>query len=209
MQVVSIRGAKLPPVLDTPLVLLAESRAPATGGPAAAAANRSRQFHARLTFTVDPPLARGAGGSFNFTVGGRVLMGGNRNYADIVLQGAAAGSSGPAQISSLRLAVDKRHVGGFTPESVEGGPVPRPAPPADSWLLPGKPLTLDIYVDHNIIEVYALEGLARVTSRVYPSDEGAGWGLAAFGSASGDGGVILDADAWSMDNAWSGNSRLC
>ena len=205
-----MRQAKLPlSTANTPLVLLSESRIPATGGPSAAAANRSRQFHAQLAFTLAPPPARGAAGAFNFTVGARVLMGGSGDHADVTLEGTAAGSSGPAQISALRVTVDKRRVGGFTPRDVQGGRVPLPVPPAAAWLLPDKVLTLDHYVDHNIIEVYALGGLGRVTSRVYPADDGSGWGLAAFGSTSGANGVAVDADVWSMDNSWAGQPHLC
>lgn len=143
-------------------------------------------------------------------------MGGDGgDFVDIVLEGSSAGESsssdGQALISSLRVSVDKRRVGGFTPKDVEGGSVPRPVPPAAPWRLAAKVLTLDVYVDHNIIEVYAMGGLARVTSRVYPEDDGSGWGLAAFGSTSGVGrsNITLDADVWSMDNAWTGLPRLC
>ena len=138
-QIASVRQAKLPlSTANTPLVLLSESRIPATGGPSAAAANRSRQFHAQLAFTLAPPPARGAAGAFNFTVGARVLMGGSGDHADVTLEGTAAGSSGPAQISALRVTVDKRRVGGFTPRDVQGGRVPLPVPPAAAWLLPDK-----------------------------------------------------------------------
>lgn len=136
-----------------------------------------------------------------------------------------------AAINSLRIAVDKRKAGGFTQSIVEGGPVPLPgaflaaansansttpstAPGAAGetaqWFLPGKTLTLDVFVDHNILEVYALDGLGRVTSRVYPADEGIAWGLAVFGVLPGGGTAALkSAEVWSMDNAWVGSSPLC
>ena len=143
---------------------------------------------------------------------------------DVVLQGAAIpsiqqqqqGQAAAAVISTLRVAVDKRSTGGFTPQVEEGGPVPLPVDAEgdrstpSGWLLPDKQVVLDVFVDHSLIEVYAMDGLARVTSRIYPADETVSWGLAAYGSAMPRAGVRLAAaDIWSMDNAWTGQPPLC
>lgn len=191
--------------------MLPESRLAGNGLADAAVANRSRQFHANLVFTVTPPA--GATSGFNFTAAARLLTGGG-SYADVLLTGSAAVGNqqqGPV-ITALRFAVDKRKTGGFTPEVEEGGPVPLPIGPDGSpgWLLPSKQLTLDVFVDHSVVEAYAMDGLGRVTSRVYPADESAAWGLAAYGSAAPGGTLgLASADAWAMDNAWTGQPPLC
>jgi hypothetical protein len=215
-QILDTKARELPGP-DAPLVLLKDARLPQPPGAA-------RQFHARLAFTVTPPPAGtaaggGAGGPWNFTAGVRLLTGPS-SYADVLLEGTAAapapgvgGAQQPAPVvlTALRVAVDKRRTGGFTPAGVEGGPVPLPPPGArGAWVLPGKELTLDLFVDHSIVEVYALGGLGRVTSRIYPSDESTAWGLAAFGAASrGAGAALAGAQAWSLNNAWAGQPTLC
>jgi hypothetical protein len=205
VQVVNVRDARLPDAGGL-LPLLPEARVAADG----LAANRSRQFHARLAFKVSPP----AGGTFNFTSAARLLTGGG-SHVDILLQGATAvtGQEG-AVISSLRVAVDKRNTGGFTPQVEEGGPVPLPIKDdnraVSGWQLPATQLMLDMFVDHSLVEVYAMDGLARVTSRIYPADESVSWGLAAYGSAGPGATVSLAAaDVWAMDNAWAGQAPLC
>lgn len=208
------------------MLLNASSNAPksqAAGAPPAAAAAasdpRARQFEARLAFNISPP-AGGAGaaraGRFNFTAGARLLLGG-ASYADVLLRGTAeAGVAGAPQqwmrVTGLSVVVDKTHAGGFTPAALEGGPVPLPAGNSRGWWLPGQALALDLWVDHNLLEVYAMGGLARVTSRIYPADGRSAWGLAALGSAvpAGAGVVKLArADVWSLDNAFAGQPPLC
>lgn len=208
MQILSVRDARLPDAGQL-LTLFPESSLPSDG----LAANRSRQFHARLAFTISPP----AGGSFNFTSAARLFTGGG-THVDVLLQGAAS-PNGPGQaaaiINALRVAVDKNNTGGFTPQVQEGGPVPLPVKEdngtsASGWLLPQTQLTLDVFVDHSLVEVYAMDGLGRVSSRIYPADETVSWGLAAFGSAAPGGMVSLSAaDVWAMDNAWAGQETLC
>ncbi|KAI8462298.1 MAG: glycosyl hydrolase [Monoraphidium minutum] len=217
-KLVSLVDWPLPPS-SAPLVLLPEARLPPPAAAAAAGggnATRARQLEARLAFAVAP----GGGGAANFSVGLRLLVGGG-SYVDIRLDGAAAapGSTprGAPAVTALRVAVDKARAGGFTPAAAEGGPVPLPAPGAAgaagggaAWALPSKLLTLDVYVDHSVVEVYAMGGLARVTSRIYPADEAVAWGLAAFGAASGGGAAALrSAEVWSLDNAFAGQPPLC
>jgi len=231
-QVVAIKDKPLPPP-DSPLMLLQEPRASTPPSPSS---KHARQFHAQLAFAVQPPAAlqRNSGASnstFNFTVGVRLLTGGS-SHVDITLQGSAAAAAAAAAaadaqqqkqevvITALRVAVDKTRTGGYTPGVVEGGPVPLPVvartskQPAAAWELPEKLLTLDVFVDHSILEVYAMQGLGRVTSRIYPADELGGWGLAAFGVvtgvAAGGGSVLLkSADIWSLNNSWADQPPLC
>jgi hypothetical protein len=233
-QILDVKDQPLPSA-DAPLVLLEDARMPPS--PLAGSANASaRQFHARLAFTVPPPQA--GGGAFNFTVGARLLTGPS-SWVDVLLEGAAAPAraaaarpppppqqqqqqqqqqrqqqqqqqpgGAAAALTSLRVAVDKRHTGGFTPAAVEGGAVPLPA---GGWALPGRELALDLWLDHSVLEVYAMGGLARVTSRIYPSDESTSWGLAAFGAAAprGAGLALASAQAWALANAWAGQPALC
>jgi hypothetical protein len=76
---------------------------------------------------------------------------------------------------------------------IEGGPVPLPVGTNSAWSLPDQQLGLSIWVDHTVLEVYAMRGLARVTSRVYPEDNTADFGVAVFGggASSGSGGLLL------------------
>lgn len=209
---------------------------PSAAATAAANASRAhtRQLEVRLLFTVAPKAGSAAA---NFSVGARLLLGAGA-YVDITLAGTAAPSAGDAPqaghtqrqqqagqvISALSVSVQKAKVGGYTPATVEGGPVPLPvaAPPPLNpnvsgvttavvpWALPSKPLALDIWVDHSVLEVYAMQGLGRVTSRIYPADEAAAWGMSVFGSAAGGSVVSLKAaEVWSLDNAFAGQPPLC
>jgi hypothetical protein len=112
---------------------------------------------------------------------------------------------------------------------IEGGAVPLPVDNSSAWTLPNKQLGLSIWVDHTVLEVYALGGLARVTSRVYPEGDTADYGVAVFGGgpssgsagsgsssgvngalvlptggAGGGGGASVGADVqvWEVENMW-------
>jgi hypothetical protein len=85
---------------------------------------------------------------------------------------------------------------------------------SQAWLVPQQPLGLSVFVDHSVIEVYALGGLARVSSRIYPEGDDMAWGLAVWSNppslaVSGSGGsgegawdVVMNATVWEMQNAW-------
>jgi hypothetical protein len=65
------------------------------------------------------------------------------------------------------------------------------------------PIKLAVWVDHSLIEVFAMDGLARVSSRIYPGDDSVSWGLTAFVHGAGPAaGVGLEATVWELDNAW-------
>ena len=229
-QVLSTTNQTLPPS-GAPLVLLnATSMTTAAPDPRA----RQFEVRLSFTVGPLPGGALGVppAGRANFTVGARLLLG-QSSHVDIVLQGvadaAAAGTPQTGQqeqpqgqqqqqqrwmrVVNLSVAVDKTQAGGFTPAVTENGPVPLPVVlPVGSassggsadWWLPGRPLTLDVFVDHSVVEVYAMRGLARVTSRIYPADETSSWGLGVMGSVSGAGMAMLgSAELWSLDNAWA------
>lgn len=96
------------------------------------------------------------------------------------LPGATRGVAGRAADSEYALAelsvwVNRSAAGsGSNTTHAEGGPVPLPQQSA------AQPLSLSLWVDHSVLEVFALQGLARVTSRIYPSDDSAAWGVEAW-----------------------------
>lgn len=220
----------------------------AAGSNASAAAQpTARQFEVQLNFTLLPPGSSSSNASSNatsaatsgssqqqpgeFSTGLRILTG-NNTYVDVYLSGmlggsqsgganagsAAGSSAGSASIANLFVWVDRSHAGPATNTTfMEGGPVPLPV--NGTLLVPQDKLGLSVWVDHSVIEVYALGGLARVTSRIYPEDDTATWGLAVWAmppSAAGGGGatggargngagawsVKFDGSVWEMENAW-------
>lgn len=142
---------------------------------------------------------RGPGGivgsASEFAAGVRLELGSSR-YVDVFLKGAVT-SLAPASpgyaVTSLEMWVDKRQAGGATNTTyVEGGPVPVPPAPSPSfagdadggdagaWIAPDTPLTLSLWVDHGVLEAFAMRGLARVTSRIYPDGDDVAWGASAW-----------------------------
>lgn len=125
-----------------------------------------------------------------FRFGLRILTGGG-SYTDVYLNGTLAElssatgrsdeacSCGVGAIADLAVWVDRSNAGPATNTTfMEGGPVPLPV---DSVLrVPDAKLGLSVWIDHSVIEVYALGGLARVSSRIYPDDDNAAWGLAVW-----------------------------
>ncbi len=222
-----MKSKALPPA-DSPLVLVPEfsltRRANAAAQPPDP--NLARQFHAQLSFSIDVNSSGAGDGGFSFTVGARLLTGGG-SFVDVLLEGGGRAPSEDQQqpqrrgavLTSLRVGVDKRHAGGFTAPTVEGGPVPlavAAAPPgqepAAAWVLPEKLMTLDLFVDHSAVEVYAMGGLGRVAARLYPADEASSWGLAVHGAVkagAGGGATLQSGEVWSMDNAFAGQAPLC
>lgn len=190
-------------------MLLPESST-AAGAPAARS-GAARQFHARLQFSVAPKQGANA---LNFTVGARLLVGGG-GRVDFTLTGTAGGvpaaaAGGELPLSSLRLDVDRSAAGGMTPRVSEGGAVPLPVGNASAWVLPATALVLDLFVDHSVVEAYALQGLGRATARVYPAVDGVAWGLAVFGAVSGPADARLErGEVWSLGNAFAGQESLC
>lgn len=185
----------------------------------------ARQFEVQVSFTLTP-ASQAAGGSgsantsttataadpgvrnrFNlntsqeFAVGVRIEFG-NENYADAYLRGSLQDST----ITALSVWFDKSQAGNSTNTTfLEGGPVPLPADASQAWKVPAEPLQLSVWVDHNVVEVFAMKGLGRIASRVYPEDDSVAWGAFAWAvpPESGSGWqVAMDAEAWEMKSAW-------
>eukprot|EP00879_Flechtneria_rotunda_P010888 GHRR01011378.1.p1 GENE.GHRR01011378.1~~GHRR01011378.1.p1 ORF type:complete len:726 (+),score=212.30 GHRR01011378.1:2377-4554(+) len=149
-----------------------------------------------------------------FSTGVRILTG-NKTYTDVYMngtavserqQGLATGHRGSAQgndmsyiVNSLAVWVDRSNAGGATNVSfMEGGPIPLPI--NGIWQLPKQQLSLSVWVDHSILEVFAMGGLATVTSRIYPASDSVAWGLAAWAKQCGSA-------AWPSGNSRSTGSR--
>jgi hypothetical protein len=122
-----------------------------------------------------------------FAVGIRLLLSkpsdSYNRYVDIYLKGTVAQLPVHAapSVSGLSLWVDRSNAGPSSNTTYkEGGPVPLPVDTADAWLLPNQQLQLSVWVDHSVIEVFGMGGLARVTSRVYPDDDDVAWGVSSW-----------------------------
>lgn len=112
-------------------------------------------------------------------------------FVDVYLKGSVVqllGQQSPS-IKSLSVWVDRSHAGNSSNTTyVEGGPVPLPVSNTVNnsganvfnWLLPDQPLGLWVWIDHSVIEVFAMGGLARVTSRIYPGWDDVAWGLSTW-----------------------------
>lgn len=137
----------------------------------------------------------------DFAVGVRLEFG-NATYADAYLRGTLQDNI----ITNLSLWFDKSQAGGATNTTwLEGGPVPLPVDSTNAWKVPDQPLELSVWMDHGVVEIFALKGLGRLTSRVYPTDDSVAWGASAFvvPPESGEGwGTDLDAEAWEMKSTW-------
>lgn len=147
-----------------------------------------------------------------FEVGLSLLTGGKGTATRVLLNGTAmvtspsatstsseAGQPSPAGaqppqpgnviVLRLGLYVDRSHSGGMSSPTVQGGHVLVPV-----GGMPGSGLSLRVFVDRSIVEVYAMGGRATVTSRIYP--------LPPPEAITKEGQVV---DAWGMEvfGAWS------
>lgn len=167
-----------------------------------AASVLARQFEVQASFTLLPPGsastgnnkavteagARRTGSSIvqqpdEFAFGVRIELGGGK-FADAYIKGTVrslAPQSPAYAISSLSVWFDKRQVGVDTNTTyMEGGPVPLPVDNDKAWRVPDEPLQLSVWVDHGVVEIFAMQGLARITSRLYPADDSVAWGLSVW-----------------------------
>jgi hypothetical protein len=173
-------------------VQAAFSLSPSTGSSNSTATGNSTQAGVRDRFQLQAPG--------DFAVGVRLDFG-RSQYADAYLRGTVGGQT----LTNLSLWFDRSQAG---PQSnttwLEGGPVPLPVDASKAWQLPQEPLPLSVWVDHGVIEIFAMQGLGRLTSRVYPGGDDIAWGATAWvlPPEAGSWGAELDAQAWEMLSAW-------
>lgn len=161
----------------------------------------ARQFEVQATFTLLPPGSSSTGNKVSsesgtrrssnsivqqpdeFALGVRIELGGGK-YADAYIKGTVrslAPQSPAYAISSLSVWFDRIQAGpGTNTTFMEGGPVPLPVDQEKGWTAPDTPLELSVWVDHGVVEIFALKGLARLTSRLYPEDDSVAWGVSAW-----------------------------
>lgn len=140
----------------------------------------------------------GSSGALQFSVGATIDTG-HSNRAVVTLTGsAAADSAGQWVVLAADMWVDTSRVGGATQAGLWGGPVP--LPPAG---LPASDLQLRVFVDHSLVEAYALGGRQRTTVRMYPLDVGVSWGVALFSHVGGAGARAgANATVWELGSCW-------
>jgi len=161
----------------------------------------ARQFEVQAAFTLLPPGSSSTGNKVvteagqrrtgssivkqpdEFAFGVRIELG-NGRFADAYMKGTVrslAPQSPAYVISSLSVWFDRSQAGGDTNTTfLEGGPVPLPVNQDQAWTAPDTPLTMSVWVDHGVVEIYAMQGLARLTSRVYPNDDAVAWGTSVW-----------------------------
>jgi hypothetical protein len=174
------------------------------GSKLSAATVTARQFEVQAAFTLLPPGASSTGNKVaqesagqrrrsgsssivqqpdEFAFGVRIELGGGK-YADAFLKGTVrslAPQSPAYAISSLSVWFDRSQAGpGTNTTFMEGGPVPLPVDQGKAWTAPNTPLELSVWVDHGVVEIFAMKGLARLTSRIYPEDDSVAWGVSAW-----------------------------
>jgi hypothetical protein len=128
-------------------------------------------------------------------------------------------------VDLLEIVVDRTCSGGVSSPVEQGGPVDLPAggyparlPPDDSLDGGGGsegygsatsllPLDLAVWVDHSVIEAYALGGHGRVTSRIYPLDSHVAWGVIAWAKCEAAD-VKMQAEVHEVDSSSVWDSKI-
>ncbi|EIE20550.1 hypothetical protein COCSUDRAFT_67413 [Coccomyxa subellipsoidea C-169] len=153
-----------------------------------------RQTEIMAAFAV---AANGSqGGQQPFSIGIQ-LSTGQGTFTQITVNGTAAAiANGSLNIAQAGVYVDRSKSGGHTNTTTQGGPIPLPA---SGLSVPAA--TLRIFVDHSLLEVYALDGRGRVTSRIYPAGMEDSWNVSVFG-AFGAAPATVDASVWEMGSAF-------
>ncbi len=71
---------------------------------------------------------------------------------------------------------------------------------ADPWgSKNGYPLNLAVFVDASVLEVFAMGGHGRVTSRIYPFESGTDWGLSIFATGFD---MLSNIEVFNMTSCW-------
>lgn len=137
--------------------------------------NGTQQFEALVTFALDAGQSSNAA-ELNYNVGIALTTGAAEHT---VIR--AAGTWTPprdgqgGRVLSAAVYVDTRNSGGATQAELQGGIVP--LPPQGIAV---EQLQLRVFVDHSIVETYALDGRACITTRIYPLTPYSNWGLSVF-----------------------------
>jgi hypothetical protein len=203
-----LKVGKVPGAAGTNSSVSSSSSSSSSSGRGSTNSTTARQLEVRASFTLLPPGSSSTGGGSStaeesggrtrrsanrilqrpdeFALGVRIELGSGR-YADVYVKGSVA-SLAPASpgyaVASLSVWVDRSQAGGGANTSfVEGGPVPLPAGHVgggQACTAPDTPLALDVWVDHGVLEVFAMGGLGRVTSRIYPAGDDVAWGVSAW-----------------------------
>lgn len=162
--------------------------------PANAVGEGTRQFEALVSFALDAGQDSNAN-ELNYNVGIALTTGAAEHT---VIR--AAGTWVPprdgqgGRILSAAVYVDTRNAGGATKAGLQGGIVPLPAKG-----IAVEELQLRVFVDHSIVETYALQGRACITTRIYPLAPYASWGVSVFAA---DGvAATTNCTLWSLDGA--------
>jgi hypothetical protein len=106
----------------------------------------------------------------------------------------------PTSLSAFNMGVwvDRSASGGMSSTNMQGGTVPLPPGGVDA-----RNLTLQVFVDRSLLEVYALGGRAVVTSRFYPTPTAVGCRALSGSSSSSRG--LRELGAWGVqvEALWS------
>lgn len=138
-------------------------------------ANSTKQFEAIVAFALDAGHNANAT-ELNYNVGIALTTAAAEHT---VIR--AAGTWVPprdgqgGRVLSAAVYVDTRNAGGATQAGLQGGIVP--LPPQGIAVAE---LQLRVFVDHSILETYALDGRACITTRMYPLTPYSSWGLSVF-----------------------------
>ncbi len=158
--------------------------------------NSMMQVEAIVQFrlTTDLSTTTTAGREQPYNVGISLLTG-RSGEASIRATGTwvpADANGNQARIMSAAVYVDTRNAGGATQPTLQGGGV---VLPPDG--IPVEELELRVFIDHSIMETYALRGRTCITTRIYPLTQATdGWGLGVFSVHTV--GTVVNSTVWSL-----------
>ncbi|CAL8464935.1 g4470 [Coccomyxa elongata] len=153
-----------------------------------------RQIEVQIAFA--PAANMSQGGQQPFSVGIQISTGQGTSTLITVNGTAAATTNGTLQIAQAGVYVDRSKSGAYTNATTQGRLVPLPASG-----LPAAEVSLRVFVDRSLLEVFALDGRGRVTSRIYPMGTDNSWGVSPFGTF-GAAPATANVTVWEMGPAF-------